>query len=55
MEYYYKMIRSRSMGYAMFHRANGIWQQCTNWYWYLGNLKRFNSCANEPCFYQIID
>ena len=55
MEFNYKMIRSRSMGYAMFHRENGFWHQCTKWYIYLGNLKRFNPSANEPCLYQIID
>ena len=55
MEFNYKMIRSRSMGYAMFHRAGGFWQQCTKWYCYVGTLKRFNPCAHEPCLYQIID
>lgn len=52
----YKLIRSKTMGYAMFYKnLAGFWEQCTKWYWHLGNLKRFNACANEPCYYQIID
>lgn len=52
----YKLICSKSMGYAMFiNTGRGFWQQCTKWYCYLGNLRRFNACANEPCYYSIID
>lgn len=53
--YEYMLVKSKSMGYAMYFRANGFWQQCTKWYWYLGNLKRYNKCANNPCLYKIID
>ena len=55
MKFKYKMVRSRSMGYAMFEWTGQFWYQVTKWYWYCGNLKRFNTCALEPCYYTIID
>ena len=51
----YKMVHSRSMGYCMMKRTSFGRQQCTKWYMYEGNLRRFNACANEPCYYAIWD
>ena len=51
----YKIIQSRTMGYACFKAVNGFWQQISKWYWYYGNLKRFCKEANEPCYYEIIE
>ena len=50
--YDYMILHSQSQGYALLVRANGFWQQCTKWYWYLGNLKRFHPEAKGPCLYR---
>lgn len=57
MDFNFKLIRSRSRGYALFKWNNEalFWVQCTKWYKYLGNLRRFNHEANEPCYYTIVE
>ena len=57
MMYKFKILHSKSMGYALFKWNNEalFWTQCTKWYQYLGNLKRFNREANEPCYYSIVE
>lgn len=48
----FKILRSPSKGYALFKWNDEalFYEQCTKWYKYLGNLKRFN-ISNEPCHY----
>lgn len=57
MMYKFKILHSKSMGYALFKWDNEalFWVQYTKWYQYLGNLKRFNYEANEPCYYSIVE
>ena len=55
MEFEYKIIKSRSMGYALFKKYGSFWQQISKWYTYYGNLKRYCTKANEPSYYEIID
>lgn len=51
MMFKFKILHSKSMGYALFKLElddEGLfWRQYTKWYKYLGNLKRFNHEANE--------
>lgn len=51
----YKLVYSSSMGYAVFLKYRGYWQQITKWYTYLGNLERFNECAKLACHFEIMD
>ena len=58
MQFEYKLIRHKDMGYAMLKAVRSqsgtimFWQQITKWYQYYGNLKRFNpDIANVPCLY----
>lgn len=53
----FKIIRSRSMGYALFtfNDEGMFWVQSSKWYAYYGNLKRFCLDANLPTYYTIID
>lgn len=51
----YKIIKSKTMGFALFEKCGGFWQQISKWYVYYGNLKRFCTKANEPSYYEIID
>lgn len=44
----YILLYDECQGWCMMHRERGFWQQCTKWYWYLGNLKRFCPCYKEP-------
>lgn len=53
--YLYMIVRSKSCGYALFKKHHGFWQQCTKWYAYLGNLKRYNDKARLPAHYLIED
>lgn len=57
MLYKFKILHSNSMGYALFkwNDEGYFWGQCTKWYQYLGNLKRFNHDANEQCYYSIVE
>ena len=57
MLYKFRILHSKSMGYALFKWNDDtlFWAQCTKWYKYLGNLKRFNHNANEPCYYNIVE
>ena len=47
MMYKFKILYSKSTGYALFEWDDValFWKQCTKWYKYLGNLKRFNHDA----------
>lgn len=53
----FKIVRSRSMGYALYqyNEEGQFWQQISKWYEYYGNLKRFCRDANMPAYYTIID
>nr|DAJ50345.1 MAG TPA: hypothetical protein [Caudoviricetes sp.] len=57
MKYNYSILRGRPGGYALFKWNDEalFWEQCTKWYKYLANLKRFNHEANQPCYYKIIE
>lgn len=53
----FKIVRSRSMGYALYqyNEESQFWEQLSKWYRYYGNLKRFCHDANSPAYYTIID
>lgn len=53
--YEYKLVHSRSRGYAMFKCEHGVWQQVTKWYTSYKNLKRFTLYGSMPCLYSITD
>lgn len=46
------MTGKSDMGYALFVKHHGFWQQTTNWYFYYGNLLRFHPEANNAGCYK---
>lgn len=57
MRYKFKILHSKSMGYALFKWNDDslFWVQYTKWYQYLGNLIRFNREVADSSYYSIVE